>query len=95
MSAILTLAVLLLALLLVPICFVQVLYLESLRLLARDKPALAHFKETLQHKLGLQGDRGALAFSMIKHFLLLTMAMLIFGSIEHSNLALIGAARPL
>jgi CBS domain containing-hemolysin-like protein len=95
MSAILTLAAVLIGLSLIPICFVQVLYLESLRLRAREQPALAFFKEVLQQRMGLEGDRGALGFSMIKHFLLLMMAILIFASIEHSSARLIGPARPL
>jgi putative hemolysin len=95
MSVVLSLSALALALLLVPICFVQVLYLESLRLRAREQPALAHFKASLQSRIGLEGERGALGFSMIKHFLLLTMAVLIFASIEHSNAPLLGAAHPL
>ena len=95
MSIVLSLAALALALLLIPICTVQFLYLQTLRLRAREQPALTFFKETLEDKLGLQGERGALCFSMIKHFLLLTMAILIFATIEHSSVPLIGPARPL
>jgi putative hemolysin len=45
----------------------QVLYLESLRIRARELPALQFFKETLEQKLGLEMERGSLAFSLVKH----------------------------
>lgn len=45
----------------------QVLYLESLRIRARELPALQFFKETLEKKLGLDTERGSLAFSLVKH----------------------------
>ncbi|HVO99807.1 MAG TPA: hemolysin family protein [Bryobacteraceae bacterium] len=45
----------------------QVLYLESLRIRARELPALQFFKETLDAKLGLGMERGSLAFSLVKH----------------------------
>jgi hypothetical protein len=50
------------ALLLIPICFVQWLYIEALRLRAREQPALTFFKESLEEKLGLKLEEGALAF---------------------------------
>ena len=45
----------------------QVLYLESLRIRARELPALQFFKETLEAKLGMETERGSLAFSLVKH----------------------------
>jgi putative hemolysin len=45
----------------------QVLYLESLRIRARELPALQFFKETLETKIGIETERGSLAFSLIKH----------------------------
>ncbi len=45
----------------------QVLYLESLRIRARELPALQFFKETLEAKLGIETERGSLAFSLVKH----------------------------
>jgi putative hemolysin len=45
----------------------QVLYLESLRIRARELPALQFFKETLEKKLALDTERGSLAFSLVKH----------------------------
>jgi putative hemolysin len=45
----------------------QVLYLESLRIRARELPALQFFKETLEAKLGIETERGSLALSLVKH----------------------------
>jgi putative hemolysin len=45
----------------------QVLYLESLRIRARELPALQFFKETLEARLGIDTERGSLAFSLVKH----------------------------
>jgi putative hemolysin len=55
------------------LCFVtvvQTLYLESLRLRTRDVEALQFFKESLQSKIGLKMEQGALAFSLVKHIAL-------------------------
>jgi len=52
------------------VSFVQLLYLEALRLRAREQPALEFFKETLEEKLGLKTEHGALSFSLLKHALL-------------------------
>ncbi len=49
------------------VSFVQLLYLESLRLLRRETPALLFFRETLSSEIGLEPERGSLAFSLIKH----------------------------
>jgi putative hemolysin len=46
---------------------IQVLYLESLRIRARELPALEFFKATLEAKLGLETELGALTFSLVKH----------------------------
>jgi len=46
---------------------VQVLYLESLRIRTRERASLEFFKETLEARLGLETERGALSFSLIKH----------------------------
>lgn len=54
---------------------VQILYMESLRLRARELPALALFKETLEDRIGVHGDDGVLAFSLIKHTLLLLLGI--------------------
>lgn len=52
---------------LVVVTYTQMLYLESLRLRTRDLPAFTFFKENLEDRIGLKSDRGALAFSLIKH----------------------------
>src|SRR5690348_2609966 len=49
------------------VSYVQLLYLESLRLIRREVPALDFFRETLSGKIGLDPERGSLAFSLIKH----------------------------
>jgi putative hemolysin len=67
-----------LCLVLVPVCFVQILYLESMRLRAREFPALRYFKEHLEKRIGLRLENGALAFSLIKHFLLIAVAGVLF-----------------
>jgi putative hemolysin len=46
---------------------IQLLYLESLRIRTRELPALEFFKETLEARIGLETERGALTFSVIKH----------------------------
>ena len=68
-----------LALLLTGITFVQVLYLESLRLRTRGLPALAFFKEVIQERIGLKSERGALAFSLIKHTLIVLIGVVALG----------------
>jgi len=50
--------------------FVQTLYLESLRLRTKEYRALQFFKETLEERLHLDTERGMLAFSLLKHSLL-------------------------
>ena len=59
--------------------FVQVLYLESLRLRTRDLPSLKYFKESIEPKLGLKAEDGAGAFSLVKHTLLILVAILFFA----------------
>ena len=46
---------------------IQVLYLESLRIRARELPSLEFFKSTLEAKIGLETELGALTFSLVKH----------------------------
>jgi CBS domain containing-hemolysin-like protein len=67
MIAALVIAAILLTLLLMLVTCIQVLYLESLRIRARELPALQFFKETLESKIGLSTERGALTFSLVKH----------------------------
>jgi magnesium and cobalt exporter, CNNM family len=63
------------ALLLCLVTVVQVLYMESLRLRSRDLPALQFFKATLEERIGVPADEGVLAFSMIKHTVLLVLGL--------------------
>jgi len=55
--------------------FVQLLYQESMRLRARDVPALEYFKEELEQRIGLTPEEGLLAFSMLKHSLLVGVGL--------------------
>ena len=83
------------ALLLIPICFVQWLYIEALRLRAREQPALTFFKESLEERLGLKLEEGALAFSLIKHSLMVILSIMVFAAIEHGDPHLRVPAQPL
>jgi CBS domain containing-hemolysin-like protein len=70
---------------LVPVSFVQLLYLEALRLRTRDLPALELFKEKVAPRLHLDTDEGALGFSLLKHALLLAMAVSIYACLAGSQ----------
>src|SRR5271154_2261133 len=63
------------AVLLCLITVVQILYMESLRLRSRDLPALQFFKENLEKRIGVEADQGVLAFSLMKHTLMLLMGL--------------------
>jgi CBS domain containing-hemolysin-like protein len=67
MTLLLLIADAVVALLVVLATTIQVLYLESLRIRARELPSLAFFKETLEARLGLETELGALTFSLVKH----------------------------
>jgi putative hemolysin len=58
------------------VTFVQLLYLESMRLRTRDLPSLKFFKDELEDKIGLKTEEGAGSFSLIKHSLLVFIAVL-------------------
>jgi len=68
-----------LAVLLCLFTLVQILYMESLRLRSRDLPTLQFFKDTLEDRLRIHAERGVLTFSLIKHTLLLLLALCILG----------------
>src|SRR5882672_9614576 len=57
------------------ITVIQLLYTESLRLRARDLPALQFFKETLEARILVNTEKGVLVFSIIKHTLLLLLGV--------------------
>jgi CBS domain containing-hemolysin-like protein len=61
------------------ITVVQILYMESLRLRSRDLPALQFFKDTVEDRIGVHADEGVLAFSLIKHTLLLLLGVAFVG----------------
>lgn len=63
------------AVLLCLITLVQILYMESLRLRSRELPALQFFKDELERRIGVKGDDGVLAFSLIKHTLLVLLGV--------------------
>jgi len=67
------------------ISFVQLLYAEALRLRAREQPALEFFKETLEDKLGLRTERGALSFSLLQHGLLVLAGAAFCGALLAGN----------
>jgi putative hemolysin len=75
-------AIVIWAVLLCLITVVQTLYMESLRLRARDLPALQFFKETLEDRLGVTGEDGLLAFSLIKHTLILLLGVCFLATRE-------------
>ncbi len=62
--------------------FAQVLYLESLRLRTRDLPSLKFFKETLEDKIGLDAEQGAGSFSLVKHTLVILLALGYYAELE-------------
>jgi len=80
MTLALVLATLAAVLLLALASAVQLLYLESLRLRSRDLPALQFFKNTLEEKIGLETDDGAMAFSLIKHCTLAVLGALVLAA---------------
>ena len=68
---------LLLVVVLVPICVVQILYLAALRLRAKETEALTWFRESLEDRLGYGLEEGALAFSVVKHSLVVLLTLLV------------------
>jgi len=78
MTAVLLLILAAVAVTLLVVSAVQLLYLESMRLRAKETPALEYFKETLEDRFGLKGEAGAFAFSLLKHVLLMALPLLLF-----------------
>jgi len=60
---------------------VQLLYLESLRLRTRDLPSLGFFKSSVEEKIGLETDAGALSFSLVKHAILAVLGVLVLANL--------------
>jgi putative hemolysin len=67
------------------VSYVQLLYLESLRLLRRETPALEFFRETLAADIGLEQERGSLAFSLIKHISLFLIGVFFLCALVRSD----------
>ena len=79
------LAALSLTLVLCFVSFVQLLYLESLRLLRRETKALEFFREKLAAEIGLEQERGSLAFSLLKHISLILIGVLFLCGLERAD----------
>ncbi|HVN05854.1 MAG TPA: hemolysin family protein [Bryobacteraceae bacterium] len=82
MTAAFVILIVLLSLLLGLVTFVQLLYLESLRLRARDFPALKFFRDALEDKLGFESEDGANVFTLVKHSVILFIGILYFVVLE-------------
>jgi putative hemolysin len=67
MTLLLMLAAAAVALIVTLVTCIQLLYLESLRIRTRELPALLFFRAVLEPRIGLETERGALTFSLVKH----------------------------
>ncbi len=79
MMLLLVIGLLAVCLIVIFVSFVHLLCRESLRIKAREHESLTFYKETLEDKLGMDAEEGALAFSLTRHFGLLAMAILTVG----------------
>jgi CBS domain containing-hemolysin-like protein len=78
-TAFLLVALAIVSILVLLVSFAHLLCRESLRINARGPESLQYFKESLQDRLGIDSEFGALAFSLIRHFGLLALAVLTVG----------------
>jgi len=62
------------------ITLVQVLYMESLRLRTRELPMLEFFRTSLEDKIGIHDEKGALVFSIVKHTTQVLVTLLIMAA---------------
>src|SRR5579863_2028790 len=60
---------------------IQTLYLEGMRLRTRDLPSLQYFKSTLEPRLNLRSEEGALTFSLWKHTCLVLFGVVVLAQI--------------
>src|SRR5580658_10124794 len=60
---------------------IQTLYLEGMRLRTRDLPSLQYFKSTLEPRLNLRSEEGALTFSLWKHACLVFFGVLVLAQV--------------
>jgi putative hemolysin len=68
---------------------IQTLYLEGMRLRTRDLPSLQYFKSTLEPRLNLRSEEGALTFSLWKHTCLVLFGIMVLAQvIDGGNLSL-------
>lgn len=75
---------------LVVVSFIQQLYLDSLRLRTRELPALVYFKENLEERLGSHTtEDGAMAFSVVKHMLLVMLGLTIHAITSYQQTAVV------
>lgn len=88
MTAVLILLLGVVSLLMVVVSHTHLLYRESLRLRPRDLPAMEYFKEHIHDRIGLENEDGALAFSLIRHTLILCLALLCLGLTLHQSNAI-------
>jgi CBS domain containing-hemolysin-like protein len=80
----LTIAAFLMLMLVTLVTCIQVLYLESLRIRSRELPSLAFFKESIEPRIGLTTEQGALAFSLVKHAGLVILGCLLLAITFHN-----------
>jgi putative hemolysin len=69
-TAVITICAVAAVLLLSFVTLVQMLYMDSLRLRTKEFPMLQVFRLEMDERIGLRGEAGVLAFSLIKHSLI-------------------------
>ena len=89
MNALLICVAAVMGVLLAAVTLVQQLYQESLRLRPHERPALEYFKEKLLPRIGVDTDHGVLTFSLVKHTLLILLAV-VFLLLHSSQISLRG-----
>jgi putative hemolysin len=75
MTILFLIALLVIGAVVIAVSFAHLLCRESLRIKARELPSLQYYREVLQERLGMDAEDGALAFSLIRHFGLLALAV--------------------
>ncbi len=76
MTAVLTICAIVAALLLSFVTLIQMLYMDSLRLRTKEFPMLHVFRLEMDDRIGLKGEAGVLAFSLLKHSVLAVLGSL-------------------
>jgi len=75
-------AIIILLVLITLFSIIQTLYHEGMRLRTRDLPSLHYFKSTLEPKLNMRSEEGALAFSLWKHSCLVFFGVVVLAEIS-------------